>query len=43
VSGETVIDNGNYAGPSGSEPLEAEPELLDNDLADEDIDLRDSE
>jgi hypothetical protein len=43
VAGETVIDNGNYAGPTGSEPLEVEPELLDNDLAGEDIDLRESE
>ncbi|HEV7948247.1 MAG TPA: hypothetical protein VGP24_00645 [Glaciihabitans sp.] len=43
VAGETVIDNGNYAGPAGSEPLEAEPILADNDLADDNIDLRDDE
>jgi hypothetical protein len=43
VSGETVIDNGNYAGPTGSESLEAEPELAENDLAGEDVDLRDEE
>jgi len=43
VAGETVIDNGNYAGPTGSEPLEAEPALAENDLAGEDIDLRDEE
>ena len=43
VAGETVIDNGNYAGPTGSEPLEAEPELAENELAGEDIDLRDEE
>jgi hypothetical protein len=43
VAGETVVDNGHYAGPAGSEPLEAEPELLDNELAGDDIDLRDSE
>jgi hypothetical protein len=43
VAGETVFDNGHYAGPTGSEPLEAEPELPDNELAGEDIDLRDEE
>jgi hypothetical protein len=43
VAGETVLDNGHYAGPTGSEPLEAEPELLDNELAGEEVDLRDSE
>ena len=43
VAGETVEDNGHYAGPTGSEPLEAEPELPENELAGEDIDLRDSE
>lgn len=39
VAGETVIDNGHYAGPEGSEPLEAEPRYDDNDLDDENIDL----
>jgi len=43
VAGETVTDNGHYAGPTGSEPLEAEPDLPDNDLLGEDIDLRDEE
>ncbi|MCU1447436.1 hypothetical protein [Cryobacterium sp.] len=43
VAGETVVDNGHYAGPTGSEPLEAEPDLPDNELAGEDIDLRDEE
>jgi hypothetical protein len=43
VAGETVVDNGHYAGPTGSEPLEAEPELLGNELAGDDIDLRDEE
>jgi hypothetical protein len=43
VAGETVIDNGHYAGPTGSEPLEAEPDLPDNELAGDDIDLRDEE
>jgi hypothetical protein len=43
VAGETVIDNGNYAGPTGSEPVEAEPALAENDLAGDDIDLRDEE
>jgi hypothetical protein len=43
VSGETVIDNGHYAGPTGSESLEAEPELAENELAGEDVDLRDEE
>jgi hypothetical protein len=43
VAGETVIDNGHYAGPTGSEPLEAEPDLPENELAGEDIDLRDEE
>ena len=43
VAGETVIDNGNYAGATGSEPVEAEPVLAENDLAGEDIDLRDEE
>jgi hypothetical protein len=43
VAGETVIDNGNYAGPTGSEPEESEPIYADNDLAGDDIDLRDEE
>jgi hypothetical protein len=43
VTGETVDDNGHYAGPTGSEPLEAEPDLPENELAGEDIDLRDEE
>ncbi|MCU1424282.1 MAG: hypothetical protein JWM51_573 [Microbacteriaceae bacterium] len=43
VAGETVIDNGHYAGPEGSEPLEAEPSLPDNELAGEPIDLNDTE
>lgn len=43
VAGETVIDNGHYAGPEGSEPLEGTPEYAENDLAGESIDLDDSE
>jgi len=43
VAGETIIDNGNYAGPTGSEPEESEPIYADNDLDGEDIDLRDEE
>ncbi|MCU1405044.1 MAG: hypothetical protein JWQ43_1347 [Glaciihabitans sp.] len=43
VAGETVMDNGHYAGPTGSEPLEAEPSLPDNELDADDIDLRDQE
>jgi len=43
VAGETVIDNGHYAGPSGSEPEEIEPEHAPNDLTGEPIDLSDSE
>jgi hypothetical protein len=43
VAGETVVDNGHYAGPAGSEPLEAEPELPENDLDADAIDLRDEE
>jgi hypothetical protein len=43
VAGETVIDTGHYAGPTGSEPLEAEP-VLNADVVDPDsIDLRDEE
>lgn len=38
VAGEPVIDNGHYAGATGSEPLEAEPEMAENELGD-DIDL----
>ncbi|MFP7761369.1 hypothetical protein [Marisediminicola sp. LYQ134] len=43
VAGETVIDTGHYAGPTGSEPLEGTPTLGENDLAGEDIDLDDGE
>lgn len=39
VAGETVIDTGHYAGAEGSEPLEASPELADNELSGEEIDL----
>lgn len=39
VAGETVIDNGHYAGPDGSEPLEGSPEYAENDLAGTPIDL----
>lgn len=39
VAGETVIDNGHYAGPDGSEPLEGSPEYAQNDLAETPIDL----
>lgn len=39
VGGETVIDTGHYAGPTGSEPREASPELPDNELSAEDMDL----
>ncbi len=43
VAGETVIDNGHYAGPEGSEPLEGRPYGEENDLEDEPIDLEDRE
>ena len=43
VAGETVIDNGHYAGPEGSEPLEVTPEAAPNDLEGEQIDLDDTE
>lgn len=43
VGGEAVIDTGHYAGPTGSEPLESEPVLPDNDLAGEPIDLEDEQ
>jgi hypothetical protein len=43
VAGETVIDNGHYAGPEGSEPLEAEPELHEAGVDPDSIDLRDEE
>jgi hypothetical protein len=43
VAGETVIDTGHYAGPSGSEPLEAEPNLHEEQLDPGSIDLRDEE
>lgn len=43
VAGETVIDNGHYAGPTGSESLESEPVAAENELAGEDVDLRDEE
>ena len=43
VAGETVIDNSHYAGPTGSEPLEAEPVLAENELAGEPIDLRETD
>ena len=39
VAGETVIDTGHYAGAEGSEPLEASPELAENDLSREEIEL----
>jgi hypothetical protein len=43
VAGETVIDNGHYAGPTGSEPVEAEPELHESTVDPDSIDLRDEE
>lgn len=43
AGGETVFDNGNYAGPEGSEPLEEAPYEAPNDLSDEPIDLDDAE
>jgi hypothetical protein len=39
VAGEPVIVTGHYAGPEGSEPLEAEPQLIENELSGEPIDL----
>jgi len=42
VSGEPVIDTEHYAGATGSEPLEAEPEFAPNDLEDDEIDLGDT-
>lgn len=41
VAGETVIDNGHYAGATGSEPEEIEPEAAGNDLENSVIDLED--
>lgn len=41
VAGEPVVPTGHYAGPEGSEPLEAEPETAGNDLEGEPIDLAD--
>jgi len=41
VAGETVIDNGHYAGATGSEPEEIEPESAGNDLENSIIDLED--
>lgn len=43
VAGETVIDNGHYAGPEGSEPVELTPYGDENELAETDIDLDESE
>jgi hypothetical protein len=43
VAGETVIDTGHYAGATGSEPLEAEPELHEQTVDPDSIDLRDEE
>lgn len=43
VAGEPVMPTGQYAGPTGAEPLEAEPRLADNDLAGDEIDLADEE
>lgn len=43
VAGEPVDPTGHYAGPTGSEPLEGEPILPDNELAGEEIDLDDEE
>jgi len=43
VAGETVIDTGHYAGATGSEPLEAEPELHEETIDSGEIDLRDEE
>jgi len=43
VAGETVIDTGHYAGATGSEPLEAEPELHEASVDPDSIDLRDEE
>ncbi|WP_165068393.1 hypothetical protein [Marisediminicola senii] len=39
VAGETVIETGHYAGPTGAEPLEAEPSLPENELSADAIDL----
>ncbi len=41
VAGETVIDNGHYAGATGSEPEEVEPRAADNDRENSIIDLDD--
>jgi hypothetical protein len=43
VAGEPVIDEGSAGGPTGAEPAEAEPDLAENDLAGENIDLREEE
>lgn len=43
VAGETVIDNGHYAGPTGSEPEELEPGHAPNDLDGEPVDLGETE
>ena len=43
VAGEPVIDTGHYAGATGSEPLEAEPEVRQDSVDPGSIDLRDEE
>ena len=43
VAGEPVFDTGHYGGAEGSEPLEAEPTLAENELEDEEIELDDEE
>lgn len=43
VAGEPVNPTGHYAGPTGSEPLEAEPVLHEHGRIPESIDLDDGE
>jgi hypothetical protein len=43
VAGEPVLPAATYGGPTGAEPLEAEPTYAENDLAGQPIDLADTE
>jgi hypothetical protein len=43
VAGEPVNPTGHYAGPEGSEPLEATPDLNEHDPNEEPVQLDDEE
>jgi hypothetical protein len=43
VAGEPVEPTGHYAGPTGSEPLEASPDYTEHDSNEEPVDLGDTE